>query len=150
MSSERGEWTFAQWGIVVLATVQLAWALAGFIAEPSIHFGAGAPTERVLGIDFNGVHAISGLLLFAPAYFFARRPDWAVWYAIYVMVALFTTGIWALFAEQPAWVFNFPNNGADAVLHIATGLLFGAVALIQTAIDGGLPSSEGAARPRGA
>jgi hypothetical protein len=131
----RSQWTFAQWGIVVLAVVQLAWATAGLIAEPSFHFGDGAPTQRVLGVDFNGVHALSGFLLFAPAFFFALKPRWAVLYAIYVAAALLVTGFWAIWSTSPAGVFTFPNNDADAVLHITTGALFALVAAIQLGLD---------------
>jgi hypothetical protein len=129
------QWTFAQWGIVVLAVVQLTWALAGLIAEPSFHFGDGAPTQRVLGIDFNGVHALSGFLLFAPAFFFALKPRWAVLYAIYAAVALILTGLWAIWSTSPAGIFTFPNNSADAVLHLATGGFFAAVAAIQLGLE---------------
>src|SRR6478736_3552804 len=131
----RSQWTFAQWGIVVLAVIQLAWALAGLIAEPSFDFGEGAATERVLGVDFNGVHALSGLLLFGPAFFFALKPRWAVLYAIYVAVALIVTGLWAIWSTSPAGIFTFPNNDADAILHITTGVLFAAVATIQLGLD---------------
>jgi Domain of unknown function (DUF4383) len=134
-TAPRAQWTFAQWGIVVLATLQLAWAVAGLIAEPSFSIGEDAATTRVLGVDFNGVHALSGFLLFLPAYYFALRPRWALYYAIYVAGALFATGIWAVFDTQPAWVFTFPNNGADAILHLSTGALFAAVAAIQVAQD---------------
>jgi hypothetical protein len=131
----REPWTFAQKAIVVLAALQLLWATAGLIAEPSIDFGEDAVTERVLGVDFNGVHALSGFLLFLPAFYFALRPKWALYYAIYVAVALFSTGIWALFDTQPAWVFTFPNNDADGIFHIATGTLFAAIAAIQLGLD---------------
>ena len=131
----RMQWTFAQWGIVVLAALQLTWALAGLIAEPSFAIGDNAPTQRVLGVDFNGIHAVSGFLLFLPAFYFALRPKWALWYAIYVAVALWATGIWALLSTQPAWIFTFPNNSSDGIFHIATGTLFGAVALIQLMLD---------------
>jgi purine-cytosine permease-like protein len=125
------EWTFGQKALVVLAALQLLWATAGFIAEPSFHFGADAPTEKVLGVDFNGVHALSGFLLFLPAFYFARRPDWAFYYDVYVAAALFITGVWALFDEQPAWVFTFPNNSADGIFHLATGTLFAILAAMQ-------------------
>jgi hypothetical protein len=131
----RPRWTFAQWGIVVLATMQLLWATAGLIAEPSFHFGADAPTKIVLGVDFNGVHALSGYLLFGPALFFALRPRWALLYAIFVSAALILTGIWAAFSTSPAGVFAFPDNGADAALHITTGVLFGLVAAVQLGLD---------------
>lgn len=134
-TAPRVRWTLAQWGIVLVAAFQLAWATAGLIAEPSFDFGEGAPSERVLGVDFNGVHALSGFLLFLPAFYFVRRPRWAVLYAIYVAAALIVTGIWAIFSTSPAGVFTFPNNGADAVLHIATGVAFAAIAAIQLGLD---------------
>jgi len=128
-------WTFAQWAIVAVAVLQLAWATAGLIAEPSFDFGEGAATERVLGVDFNGVHAASGFLLFLPAFYFALKPRWAVLYAIYVALALIVTGVWAIFSTSPAGVFTFPNNEADAVLHLATGAVFAAIAAIQLGLD---------------
>jgi uncharacterized protein DUF4383 len=127
----RQQWTFAQKGVVVLAVLQLAWALAGLIAEPSFSMGDNAPTKKVLGVDFNGIHAVSGFLLFLPAFYFALRPKWALYYAIYVAVALWATGIWALLSTQPAWVFTFPNNSSDGIFHLFTGTLFAAVAAIQ-------------------
>lgn len=134
-TAPRSQWTFAQWSIVALAIVQLAWAVAGLIAEPSFHFGDGAPTERVLGVDFNGVHALSGLFLFGPALYFCRRPDWALYYVLYIAAALYITGVWALFEERPAYVFTFPSNVNDAIFHLATAVLFTAVAAVQIGQD---------------
>ena len=141
----RRQWTFAQRAVIVLASLQLLWALAGLIAEPSFELGAGAPTEEVLWVDFNGVHALSGLLLFAPAYYFALRPDWAVYYSLYVAGALFATGIWALFTTSPAWVFAFPDNTSDGIFHLATGAIFAAVAAIQIGRDRGRLGESAAA-----
>ena len=134
-TAPRTQWTFAQWAIVAVAVFQLAWATAGLIAEPSFDFGEGAATERVLGVDFNGVHALSGLLLFGPAFYFATRPRWAVLYAAYVAIALIITGVWSIFSTSPAGVFTFPNNEADAILHITTGVVFAAIAAIQLGLD---------------
>lgn len=44
-------------------------------------------------------------------------------------------GIWALFDTQPAWVFTFPNNTADAVFHLSTGAIFAIVVAIQLGQD---------------
>jgi len=134
-TAPRQEWTFAQWALVVVITLQLLWALAGLIAEPSFDFGDDAATRKVLGVDFNGVHALSGFLLFGPAFFFALKPRWAELYAIYVAVALIVTGLWAIWSTSPAGVFTFPNNGADAILHLTTGFLFAGVALVQYVLD---------------
>jgi hypothetical protein len=144
-TTARREWTFAQRGIVALATLQLAWALAGLVAEPSFSLGEDAPTQRVLGVDFNGVHAVSGLLLFLPAFYFASRPGWALLYAIYVAAALFVTGVWALFDTQPAGVFAFPHNASDGIFHLATAALFAIVAAVQLRQDrtASLPTSSG-------
>lgn len=135
IAAPQERWTFAQWAIVVVAALQILWATAGLIAEPSFHFGEGAPTETVLGVDFNGVHALSGYLLFGPAFFFALRPRWAVLYAIFVAGALIVTGIWAAFSASPAGIFAFPDNTADAILHIATGTVFAVIAAIQLGLD---------------
>jgi hypothetical protein len=134
-TASRAQWTFAQWAIVVIAAFQIGWAIAGLIAEPSFQFGDGAPTERVLGVDFNGVHAVSGFLLFGPAFYFALKPRWAILYAIYVAVALIVTGLWAIWSTSPAGIFTFPNNEADAILHLTTGALFAVVAAIQLTLD---------------
>ena len=71
-----GQWTFAQWARRHRSPrCSCSGPLAGLIAEPSFDFGDGAVTEQVLGVDFNGVHALSGFLLFLPAYYFALRPN---------------------------------------------------------------------------
>ena len=124
-ASRREQWTFAQWAVVIVASLQLLWALAGLIAEPSIDFGDDAVTQtgargrlqrrpralrlpplpaRLLLRDAAEVGA-STTRSTSPS------PSGA-------------TGIWALFDKQPAYVFTFPNNHADAYFHLATGTLF--------------------------
>jgi Domain of unknown function (DUF4383) len=134
-ATASGAWTLAQKGVLVICALQLAWALAGFIAEPSFDLGDSAPTATVLWVDFNGVHALSGLLLFGPGLVFATRPAWAVLYSFAAAGALIATGVWALLSTQPAYVFTFPNNERDAVLHLATGIAFGVLGLVQARRD---------------
>jgi hypothetical protein len=124
-----------QKGVLAICVFQLGWALAGFLAEPSFDFGDGAATQTVLWVDFNGVHALSGLLLFGPGLIFATRPAWALLYAFVAAGALIVTGLWALASTQPAHVFSFPNNERDAVLHLSTGLLFAGLGLFQLRRD---------------
>ena len=128
-------WTIAQKGVLAIALFQLGWALAGFIAEPTFAVGDDAPTERVLWVDFNGWHALSGLLLFGPALVFATRADWSLLYAISAGAVLVVTGFWALASTQVAYFFTFPNNESDAVLHLATGALFLIIAGMQVSRD---------------
>jgi hypothetical protein len=134
-TTESPAWTLIQRGVLAICLFQLGWALAGLIAEPSFEFGDGAPTETVLWIDFNGVHALSGVLLFGPGLVAATRRGWALLYAAAASGALIVTGLWALASTEPAWVFSFPNNERDAVLHLATGVLFGVLAVIQLRRD---------------
>jgi len=134
-ATATGAWTLAQKGVLVICALQLAWALAGFIAEPSFDLGDSAPTATVLWVDFNGVHALSGLLLFGPGLVFATRPAWAVLYSFAAAGALIATGVWALLSTQPAYVFAFPNNERDAVLHLVTGLLFLGLGVAQARRD---------------
>jgi hypothetical protein len=128
-------WSLIQKGVLAICVFQLGWATAGLVAEPSFDFGAGAATETVLWVDFNGVHALSGFLLFGPGLLFATRKPWALLYSWATAVALIATGIWALASTSPAGVFSFPNNERDAVLHLGTGVLFAVLALIQVRRD---------------
>ena len=133
--SATAAWSFVQKGVLAICVFQLGWALAGLIAEPSFDFGAGAPTETVLWVDFNGVHALSGFLLFGPGLLFATHKAWAMLYSWATAGALIVTGLWALASTSPAGVFAFPNNERDAVLHIGTGVLFAVLALVQLRRD---------------
>jgi Domain of unknown function (DUF4383) len=134
-ATAQGSWTLAQKGVLAVCVFQLAWSLAGFIAEPSFDFGDGAATASVLGVDFNGVHALSGLLLFGPGLVFATRPAWALLFSVAASGALLVTGLWALVSTQPAYVFTFPHNERDAVLHLATGAVFAILAAVQLRRD---------------
>ncbi len=132
----RVGWTFAQKAVLAICVFQIGWAAAGFIAEPTFATGTDAPTERVLGVDFNGWHAVSGLLLFGPGLIAAMRPELTILYSWAAAGALIVTGVWALAATQVAYFFTFPNNEADAVLHLATGFLFVGIAVVQSRLDG--------------
>ena len=113
----------------------------GFIAEPSFATGPGAPTVQILGMDYNGWHAVAGLALFAPGLVFALRKSWSVLYLLAAAVAGALPGIWAFFSNQVAFVFTFPNNTTDAIVHMVTAAVMIAVAAVQIRIDGGLRNS---------
>jgi Domain of unknown function (DUF4383) len=133
--------SFAQIGLLVIVAFHVVQAVIGFIAEPSFATGPDAPTAQVLGMDYNGWHAVAGLALFAPGLIFALRKSWSVLYLLVAAVAGALPGIWALFSHQVAFVFTFPNNTTDAVVHVVTSAVMIAVAAIQICIDGGLRNS---------
>jgi hypothetical protein len=99
-------------------------------------------------MDYNGWHALAGLALFAPGLFFAVRKSWAVLYLLIAATAGALPGIWALFSDQVAFVFTFPNNTTDAVVHLITAAVMFGVAGVQIRSDGGLRNSLADLRAR--
>jgi hypothetical protein len=135
------KWSFAQIGLLIISILHVIQAVIGYIAEPSFAIGPDAPTAQVFGMDYNGWHAIAGLALFGPGLVFAMRKSWAVLYLLLAAVAGALPGIWAFFSHQVAYVFTFPNNVTDAVVHLVTAAVMIAVAAVQIRIDGGLKNS---------
>lgn len=135
------KWSFAQIGLLVICVFHVIQAVIGFIVEPSFAVGSDAPTAQVLGMDYNGWHAVAGLALFGPGLVFATRKSWAVLYLIAAGVGGALPGVWALFSHQVAYVFTFPNNITDAIVHLVTGAIMLAIAAIQIHRDGGVRNS---------
>lgn len=130
-------WSFAQIGLLIISAFHVIQAVIGLIMEPSFAPGPDAPTVQLLGMDYNGWHAVAGLALFGPGLVFAARKSWAVLYLIVAGITGALPGVWAFFSHQVAYVFSFPNNITDAVVHLVTGAVMVAVAIVQTRIDGG-------------
>jgi hypothetical protein len=135
------KWSFAQSALLIIAIFHVVQAVIGFIVEPSFAIGPNAPTSQLLGMDYNGWHAVAGLALFAPGLVCALRKSWSVLYLLIAGVAGAMPGIWAFFSHHVAIVFTFPHNITDAVVHLVTGAVMIAVAAIQIRIDGGLRNS---------
>jgi Domain of unknown function (DUF4383) len=135
------KWSFAQIGLLIIAAFHVIQAAVGFIIEPSFATGPDAPTAQVLGMDYNGWHAVAGLALFAPGLVFALRKSWSVLYLLVAAVAGALPGVWAIFSNQVAYIFAFPNNVTDAVVHIVSATVMFAVAAVQIRIDGGIRNS---------
>lgn len=135
------KWSVAQYGLLIICVVHLIQAVVGFILEPSFATGPDAPTVQLLGMDYNGWHALAGLALFGPGLVFARRKSWSVLYLIVAAIGGALPGIWAFFSQQVAFIFAFPNNVTDAVVHLVTSAVMLAVAAIQIRIDGGIRNS---------
>lgn len=134
-------WSFAQVGLVIICVFHVIQAVIGFILNPSFATGPTAPTVQLLGMDYNGWHAVAGLALFAPGLVCALRKSLAVLYLLLAAIAGALPGIWAFFSHQVAFVFNFPNNTVDAVVHLVTAAIMVGVAAVQIRIDGGLRNS---------
>ncbi|QNI06960.1 DUF4383 domain-containing protein [Mycobacterium kubicae] len=135
------KWSFAQVGLLVISAFHVVQAVIGLIAEPSFATGPSAPTIQLLGMDYNGWHAVAGLALFGPGLAFAMRKSWSVLYLLLAAIAGALPGIWAFFSHQVAYVFTFPNNTTDAIVHLASAAVMVSVAAIQIRNDGGLKNS---------
>jgi hypothetical protein len=114
-----------QWSAILGSLVVLAWSVPGLILNPDFATGDSATSELVLGVDMNGWHAVSGLLVAVPGLFAALRRSWSGAFVVAAAASLVATGVWALLDEQVAGgLFYFPNNIGDALLHFATAAIF--------------------------
>ena len=131
-------WSFLQWAVLVIGAVHIVWAIAGWVAEPRFELGEHAPATPVLGMDYNGWHAVAGLLLFGPALIVATCKSWSAWYCVLTGVGGgFAVGVWALFSHH-VLIFSFPNHITDAIEHMATGATLLAIVAVQVVRDGGM------------
>jgi len=123
----------ARWQRLLLAfcLLQLAWSTAGLVLNPNFAIGADATSVQVLGVDFNGWHAVSGFLLFGPGLFVFSRDELAMPFTWAAIVAVLATALWAVFSEHPAWVFYFPNSDGDIQLHVGSALILGLLLVIR-------------------
>ena len=114
-----------QWTAILGAIAVLVWSVPGLVLNPDFATGDAATAERVLGVDMNAWHALSGFLVALPVLASAVRPDWAAVTSAAAAASLIATGIWALASTRVAGgLFYFPNGGADALLHFATSAIF--------------------------
>jgi hypothetical protein len=116
---------FVQWTTMAGAVLVLVWSIPGLIANPDFATGDAATAERVLGVDMNGWHAVSGFLIAVPALVASLRRSWAAAVSAASAAGLLATAGWALLDDHPAGgLFYFPNGEADALLHVATASVF--------------------------
>ncbi|MBU8807571.1 DUF4383 domain-containing protein [Mycolicibacterium goodii] len=137
------QWSFAQWGLLTISLFHVIQAIIGLFIEPSFAIGPDAPTAQILGMDFNGWHSLAGLGLFGPGLVLCLWKSWSVLYLLLAGVAGALPGIWAFFSNQVAYVFAFPNNITDAIVHLVTAAMMFSIAAVQIRRDGGLRNSLG-------
>jgi hypothetical protein len=114
-----------QWAAIIGSLVVGLWSIAGLIANPDFTIGDGATSVRVLGVDMNGWHAVSGFPLLLAGLVAALRPSWSALFNLGSAFVLTVTAVWALNATQVAGgLFYFPHGDADAILHLGTSAIF--------------------------
>jgi hypothetical protein len=144
--AKRGAWDAdrplgaGQWCAILGSIAVLVWAIPGLIVNPDFSVGDSATSEKVLGVDMNGWHAVSGFLVAIPGFVAARRADWAGLFNLAAAGALIATAIWVLLSDQVAGgLLYLPDEGADAVFHLATSAIFVAGAVHYHAFERGRP-----------
>ncbi len=114
-----------QWAAIAGSVAVLVWSVPGLILNPDFHVGSDATSVRVLGVDMNGWHAVSGFFVAIPGFFAALRRSWSALFNVSAAVALLSTAVWAMLSTQvAAGLFYFPHGDADALLHVGTSTIF--------------------------
>ena len=117
--------SIVQWTAILGSIAVLVWSVPGLIVNPDFATGDSATAERVLGVDMNGWHALSGFLVAVPGLFAALRRTWSAVFVLAAAGGLIATGVWGLLDTQlAAGLFYFPNNESDALLHFGTSAIF--------------------------
>jgi hypothetical protein len=114
-----------------MSVFQLVWATAGMIANPDFATGAAATSTQVLAVDFNGWHALSGMLAFGPGLLAARRPDWSRWFSWAIMPAVTLPAIVAFFDPSIGGLVRFDHVTPDFILHTLTAAYFAVLLYID-------------------
>ena len=66
-----------QWAAIIGSIAVLVWSVPGIFVNPDFSVGDADTSERVLGVDMNGWHALSGFLVAIPGFFAALRASWS-------------------------------------------------------------------------
>lgn len=136
--AEATVWTPARLFFLVAAAWHIPLGLAGFVYERSFPVGPAAAeaagSAHIFGIfETNGWHNLAALALGVLALYFTIKPRGAREAAL--AVGLFHVGlVLALTVWEPS-TFWIASNGADQVIHSATGL-GGIVTALVTPQDG--------------
>ncbi len=124
------DWTFLQKMNLALGVVFLAQAIGGLIVNPDFAVGDNATSEVFLWMDWNGWHALSGILLWSTALAVAPRADLSRLFGYLIIATNAPIVIWMLFDSVPFGLFALPTTG-DLIFHTAIVVIY-ALALLVT------------------
>lgn len=118
-----GSWTLTQRLSLVSGVLLLAHAIGGMIVNPDFATGSAVTRETWLWMDWNGWHALSGILLWGLGIIAAFRADWARLFGWLVIITQAPIVIWMLFDPRPLGLFFLPTT-TDLVFHALVAVLF--------------------------
>lgn len=123
-------WTITQRTCLVLGVLFLAHAVGGLIVNPDFAVGSATTAKTWLLMDWNGWHALTGMLLWSTSIVVAFRADRARLFALVVAIAQVPIVIWMVFDPRPLGLFLLPTT-TDLIFHSATVLLFAGLFLLD-------------------
>lgn len=118
IGGEMKSWTFLQKMNLFLGVLFLAHSIGGLIVNPDFALGDDISSETFLWMDWNGWHALSGILIWTTALAVAPRADLSRLFAYLVIIADLPVVIWMLFDSVPFALFSLPTT-RDLVFHAA-------------------------------
>ncbi len=123
-------WTFLQKMNLGLGVVFLAQAIGGMVVNPDFAVGDNATSEVFLWMDWNGWHALSGILLWSTSLAVVPRADLSRLFGYLIVATNVPIVIWMLFDSVPFGLFALPTTG-DLIFHAAIVAVY-ALALLAT------------------
>ncbi len=123
-------WTFLQKMNLVLGVVFLLHAIGGMVVNPDFSTGDQATSEVFLWMDWNGWHALSGIVLWTTAVAVAPRADLSKLFAWLIIATNVPVVVWMLFDDVPFGLFNLPTT-RDLIFHTSIVVAY-ALALLAT------------------
>lgn len=129
-------------GVGINVAFHLGFAAVALWQNHDFSVGDQATTAKVLGVDFNGWHAMVGILLFAPALYALRRTDLTLWWTGAAMFSvLASVGIFVI-DDSVFGLIPLANLSADVIYHVLSAGSLGLVVLAYLLLNRVPPSSE--------
>lgn len=123
-------WTSLQEVNLVLGVVLLIHSIGGMVVNPDFTVGSDATAETWLLMDWNGWHALSGIVVWSTAIAVSSRADWSRLFAPFVVAAQALTVIWMLFDPRPFGLVFLPTT-ADLIFHATTGAVYSVAIVVD-------------------
>ena len=123
-------WNLTQRLSLILGVLLLAHAVGGMIVNPDFSVGSTATAETWLWMDWNGWHALAGILLWTAGIAAAFRPRPARLFGLLFVATNLPIVIWMLFDPRPLGLFLLPTM-ADLIFHAAVVVIFAGALIID-------------------
>jgi hypothetical protein len=126
------KWTVTQWTCLILGGLIVLHSIGGLITNPDFSTGGAITNKLFLGLDYNGWHAVQGILLFAVGVAVSPRADYARIFAFVAVLVDVGAVVWILITPSVLGIIYLPNIG-DVIYHLGVAVLFGLALAVDSA-----------------